>query len=326
MDPVSHVALAYNLVRLRRDAQVARSVVIAAVLGVLAPDVDVFLLPWGWDRYMVAHQSGTHSIVGAVVCAALAAALVRAFLRRQAYLPLFNAAVLGAMSHVWFDLFSGATIRVLWPFADVRFSNLGTFAMADPWVATGCLGAALAIWWHTKKRRQIAMGFVGALLVFTAAKMVARVEAHSVFAAHVPRVVDPLVLPVWASLTRWEIYAHDNGSVSKWMIDLRHATVEREITAPEYGEPGESPTARSTLGWETVRNFRRTHDFVFATTSSAAGVTRVMWSDLRYCSGSGGVPLVESGLTCAVSAGGEIRPSSAEPRLIVMIGSVQQER
>jgi membrane-bound metal-dependent hydrolase YbcI (DUF457 family) len=324
MDPLSHVALVSNLVRLRRAAGVPRGVLPAAVLGALAPDVDVFLVPSGWDRYMVAHQSGTHSLLGALVCAGLAAALIRAFFRDARYTPLFGAAVLGAISHICFDLLSGATIRLLWPFADVRFTNVGAFAMADPWVATTCLATAVAIWWHTERRRQIALAFTVGLLVFTAAKMIAQAEARSRFAAHVTQAGELRVLPVWGSLTKWEIYAHDHGSVSKWLIDLRHGTVERQIMVPEYGDGTTAQTAMSTLGWETVRNFRQTHDFAFARSSSTAGVTRVMWSDLRYCSSSGGVP--DSAITCAVSAGGEIDPSFSEPRLIVMIGKLRQER
>jgi membrane-bound metal-dependent hydrolase YbcI (DUF457 family) len=326
MDPVSHIALAHNLVRLRRDAGAQRGIVSAAVLGALSPDVDVFLLPLGWDRYMVAHESGTHSLAGAVVCAALAAALTRVGIRDGRFSALFAVAVLGAASHIWFDLFSGATIRLLWPFADLRFSNLGAFAMADPWVASLSLTAALAIWWRTGRRRQIAMVFAGALLLFTATKTVVRVEAQSIFSAHVPRARDPLVLPLWGSLTAYEFYAHDQGVVSKWMVDVKGGTVDQLITVPEYGTAAESETARSTINWETVRNFRRTHAFAFATASSSVEGTRVMWSDLRYCHPSAGARGAGSSITCAVKAGGEMRAPGAKPRLIVIVGAVVQER
>ena len=74
----------------------ATGVIPAAVLGALSPDVDMFLLPRGWDRYMTAHESGTHSVVGALVCAALAAALARAVWRRGRYGAMLAAAVIGA--------------------------------------------------------------------------------------------------------------------------------------------------------------------------------------------------------------------------------------
>src|SRR5215210_9248113 len=98
MDPVSHVALGYTLVNLRRPRE--RGMVAAVTLGALAPDVDVLLIPSGWDRYVVAHQAGTHSMIGAVICGIAAAALARAVRRGSSFTVLASAAVLGALSHV----------------------------------------------------------------------------------------------------------------------------------------------------------------------------------------------------------------------------------
>ena len=66
MDSLSHVALAHNLPvsAATTTPRAATGVIPAAVLGALSPDVDIFLLPRGWDRYMTVHESGTHSVIG----------------------------------------------------------------------------------------------------------------------------------------------------------------------------------------------------------------------------------------------------------------------
>src|SRR4026207_877019 len=99
MDPVSHVALGYAVIHLR--ARRARGVVAAVTLGALSPDIDVVLLPTGWDRYVVAHQAGTHSLIGAIICGVLAGALAFAIRRRSSFAVLAGAGVMGALSHLW---------------------------------------------------------------------------------------------------------------------------------------------------------------------------------------------------------------------------------
>jgi membrane-bound metal-dependent hydrolase YbcI (DUF457 family) len=324
MDPASHIALAHNLIRLRYSPSAATGIIPAAVLGALSPDIDVFLLPRGWDRYMVAHESGTHSIFGALVCAALAAGLARILWRRGRYGAMLAVAALGAISHVWFDLFSGATIRLWWPLSGTRVANLGAFAMADPWMVALCLGAAIAILSGRGKRQRNALIFTLILVLFTAAKTATRVEAMRVFRAHMPDGGELLVLPVWSSLTAWEVYGHEAGHLSQWIVDARAGSIERRMTIPVVGAPeADRAIVADSLAWETVRNFRRTHAFAFARTTQAGRAIRVMWSDLRYCrpsTGSAGEP------ECTIHAGGELVAPAIIPRLIVTIGNVTQSR
>lgn len=99
----------------------------------------------------------------------------------------------------------------------------------------------------------------------------------------------------------------------------------RRMTVPEFGSPAESPFVMTTLDWDTVRNFRRTHDFAFATTSTASRVTTVRWSDLRYCHPAGGRGF-DSGVACAVDTGGDIGGLHTAARLFVRVGAIVQER
>jgi membrane-bound metal-dependent hydrolase YbcI (DUF457 family) len=323
MDPLSHIALAHNLVRLRQPATAARGVVPAAILGALSPDVDIFLLPYGWDRYMVAHQSGTHSVIGALVVASLAAALVRVVRQGGRYRWMLGAAITGAFSHVWFDIASGASIRLLWPLVDTSVSNLGAFAMADPWVAVWCVTTAMVILWRRETQVRYAVISLAVLTLFVAAKTLVRVEVERIVSARIGA-REILVQPVWGSLTEWEVYGHDATHVSQWIVDARSGSLEKRLTTPAFGSRGaDDAIVGASLEWDTVRNFRRTHPFAFARTTSVGEITRVMWSDLRYCHASK-ASLDE--LTCAVSAGGERSTATTAPRLFVTIGNLVQTR
>jgi len=146
MDPLTHIVVGRAVVSVagREDRQ-SLALGAAAILGALSPDIDGAVAFWGWDRYLRVHQSGTHSLPGALTTAGLAAALVRLFARRSRYAELLGAAALGAMSHVALDLVSGARIAAGWPLFDRRLS-MPLVAMADPWLIGICVAGMLA-WW-----------------------------------------------------------------------------------------------------------------------------------------------------------------------------------
>ena len=138
MDPVSHVAFGRTLVALDSRRALGPGAIAACVLGSLAPDLDAVFMPIGWDIYLRRHQGGTHSLIGAIVCAALTAALVRLQSKHGRYRSLLLAAWAGAMGHLLLDVMSGADVRFFWPIGPAVAVPL--FAMADPW-----LGGVLAL-------------------------------------------------------------------------------------------------------------------------------------------------------------------------------------
>ena len=66
MDPLTHVVVGRAVVAaLPDECRLGRRAAAAAILGALAPDVDVRVALAGWDRYLRVHEIGTHSIAGA---------------------------------------------------------------------------------------------------------------------------------------------------------------------------------------------------------------------------------------------------------------------
>src|SRR5262249_30169733 len=66
MDPLTHVVVGRAVVAAARDETRNHLIGAAAILGALSPDVDSVLAFSGWDRYVRAHQYGTHSLLGAM--------------------------------------------------------------------------------------------------------------------------------------------------------------------------------------------------------------------------------------------------------------------
>ena len=145
MDPVSHLLLARMVAAVRSSRDLPRGVVAATVLGGLAPDIDAALMAVGWDVYLRWHELGTHAIAGTPLVAILTAVVVRTWAPATSLPALAWAAWLGVLSHVFFDIYSGATIRLLWPISSHVFS-MPVVAMADPLAIGVLLVGALALW------------------------------------------------------------------------------------------------------------------------------------------------------------------------------------
>src|SRR3954453_19999331 len=155
MDPISHLAFGRTLIALARQGRSRRGTIGAAMLGSLAPDIDAVFMPFGWDRYLRAHEIGTHSLIGALACAAASAAVVRSARRETRFSPLFGAAAIGTLSHLVLDVASGARVRLFWPLAD-RHITLPLVAMADPILLALLVAGVIGLILAGRDRQQIA--------------------------------------------------------------------------------------------------------------------------------------------------------------------------
>ena len=320
MDPVTHAVLGRSLeyVRQRGPAEQGRG--LAVMLGALSPDIDAVLMPAGFDRYLAAHEIGTHSVVGAIACGVLSGALTRLIRRGSKFRVLVTAAIVGALSHVAADLLAGAAIRVGWPLAATRVMNLGVFAMGDPWIVALSAVTALAWWVWPDQRRQCAIAM---LILFAAGAGVKSWSRIRALDAHRSAATPPgdgarLIEPVPASLFEWQVFDRTADEVRAWRADAR-GPVRLLLTIPRLPDDADTrATIQRSRTWDTTQNFLRAHDFTFANVArdAASGDTRVMWSDIRYCA---------TATSCAIRSGGDLAPSG-ELRLLVEVGSLRQVR
>jgi membrane-bound metal-dependent hydrolase YbcI (DUF457 family) len=338
MDPLTHIVIGRAVVAAARDQPRTRAIGAAAILGALSPDVDSVIAFAGWDRYVRAHQFGTHSLVGALAMALVTAVVVhrsaRVFSRRdrprppvaQAFRPaygrdgspeglryrgLFIVAAAGALSHVALDLMSGARIAILWPFLERRVS-LPLVAMADPWFIAICIAWLLMLWPARVPLRRASRAVVSmtvAFLCFKAA-MLGVALRHSDHTRAEPSALEAR----WGSLTDWFVFERSPDRVKTSAIASRGGPSTIVMTRPVGSE---TRFVRASRLLDDVQNFLAVHEFAFpAETTERDGRASVMWSDLRYCSPTG----------CGVWVGGTFDATGRPIAQEVRVGAVVQRR
>lgn len=331
MDPLSHAALGRTLVALRHESHAGRAAVATAALGALSPDIDAAFMPFGWDLYLRAHEIGTHTLIGTIVCAVLTAGVVRAVARRESFRALLIAAWLGAASHVLLDLLSSARLRVLWPFVDTQLS-IPLVAMADPWLAAILIGAAVALWF-ARGRRRVAVTAVAIAAAFLAVKAVMGLRAYNQYlvAGGNAAPARAIVEAKWASLTQWHVFDRTRDHLRYWRTSAESRPAELVLTLPIETETPQIAASRSL---STVRHFLRVHDLSFAAViPQPDGREWILWSDIRYCwdSAARAAPQLDPAITvngtrlsCALWFGGEFDPhGNLVQQLVKVIGLTQ---
>ena len=329
MDPVSHVAFGRTLIALDSRGVLGQGAVAACLSGSLAPDVDAVFMPLGWDIYLRRHQGGTHSLIGSIACAALAAAAVRLLSKRGRFGPLFAAAWAGAAGHLLLDVISGADVRFFWPLGPPV--ALPLFAMADPWLGgLLVLGLVLlAVGRRHSARMPVAILLAVAVLAGGKAILYDRTSPDSQDGPVLFRRSDV----EWGSLTRWITYETRATTVDARRVNAWTRTSEPLLHAPRGLD---DPLIARSRKLETVQNFLAAHDVTFATVIAArAEEMQVLWSDLRYCepTRNRSVPWapmpLESGLpfSCTLWFGGQFDPATGAPRAsLVYVGHFVQRR
>jgi membrane-bound metal-dependent hydrolase YbcI (DUF457 family) len=329
MDPISHMAFGRTLVALDSRRILGAGAVAACVAGSLAPDVDAVFMPLGWDIYLRRHQGGTHSLMGSVACAALAAAAVRLLSKRGRFGPLLAAAWVGAAGHLLLDVISGADVRFFWPLG--RPVALPLFAMADPWLG-GLLVLGLVLLAAGRRHpAPMAAAILLAVGVLAGGKAI-------LYDRTSPDPPDGSVLfrrsdVEWGSLTRWITYETRASTVDARRVNAWTGARALLLHAPRGLD---DPLIARSRELETVQNFVAAHDVTFATVIGTQSTEmQVLWSDLRYCgpSRNRSVPWapmpLESGLpfSCTLWFGGQVDPATNAPvAAIVYVGHFVQRR
>jgi membrane-bound metal-dependent hydrolase YbcI (DUF457 family) len=324
MDPISHVIFGGAIIAAVETpdrARFGRGAAAAGVLGALAPDIDCVLMPIGWDIYLRFHEVATHSVAGAVVLGSAAAVLVRSVVKGAHLRALIVVASLGAISHIVFDVLSGARIAVGWPVTNARIA-WPLVAMAEPWVLL-LLGAGGAMLLAAGRRvPQLARCLLLALTVFFGIK--------GTLYADVQRLVEPnrgvgsraqTIEARWGSWTEWLVSEKDPNAVRTWLVDGWNGTRELVLSQPLSPEAGLVLASRSL---DTVRNFLRVHDLTFAIERvEDDGHRAVLWSDVRYCSRP---QSAHGGVDCGLWFGGTFGPDGRPLNQVVHVGGWIQTR
>jgi membrane-bound metal-dependent hydrolase YbcI (DUF457 family) len=338
LDAVSHLifgrALAAIAPRPSPPDAPRRGLTAATVIASIVPDADAVLMPFGWDRYLLWHQRGTHALVGTLADAIVFALLLRVVLgwwpwprgerAPVARLPhLVLAAWLGCLGHLLLDLISGGTIRLFAPFSTTPY-GVPWMAMADPLIAVPLAIFLIASWRWGRQPERVAR-FAWMVMIVLAAivgvKEVSRRAAIDAYARSTegqPGVQSPAIESGWASFTRWLAFDRTSGEVRVLEVDAWRGTV-RPLFSRDVAPPAGAPLIAASAQLETVRHLHALFDLTFVEIRphEAGPLVDVLWSDIRFCWPA----------DCALWFGGTFdRSTGALREQVVLVGSLRQTR
>ncbi|MFQ5904339.1 MAG: metal-dependent hydrolase [Candidatus Binatia bacterium] len=129
MDIVTHGMMGVLIARTIPTGH-RRSMITAALIGALAPDLDAAARLWNPIAAITVHRTATHSLLGGGIVAMVVAGLMRG-VSRESFLRLFGVTYLGILSHIGLDLLTSFGTAILWPLTDRRFA-LAQHYVVDP--------------------------------------------------------------------------------------------------------------------------------------------------------------------------------------------------
>jgi inner membrane protein len=315
VDPVSHLlfgrttALALSI-RRRSDM---KGTTVALVLGSMLPDIDAALAPRGFDLYLRAHSSGTHSLAGTIVEALLLGGMLRTSVRGSRFLTLLVASWVGVLGHIFWDLADGSDMKVLAPFSEAIF-GWHLVAMADPIVLSILAAAVIFSWQWPLRAPRIAVIALVMLALLLAVKTVSQQVARTRHAESIGTVSTRLeVAPEIGRLFDWMIYDRVGNNVRAWRIDARKGTA---ALAFERSDAFESPAVAMSRRLPVVTAFLESSKIPFVRVENDAGRDVVLWSDIRNCSAG----------KCDLSFGALFDRAGTPLYQVIEIGGFEQRR
>jgi len=313
MDPISHALLGRTLAHVYPAQTPSRGVRTAAILGSLAPDIDLIVAFQGWDRYLYVHQIGTHALVAAPILALAVALTVRVFVRQSRVSHLALAALAGVViGHLMFDLVSGSEMRLFVPFAQLRLGP-HWIAMADLLAVSILVAGTIWSIWRPRRAAAWTLAALTLLIVVKAESQTLAVRAIERHAAGRPDYSASRSDAVNGSLVSWKFFARDGQRVQAWRVNAVTGAVtldfERQTASNVAGlsESTRVPAVQTFLGLAMLPFIRVEH---------ADNRTLLLWSDLRDCSAT----------RCDLSFGASIDPNGKPISEVIRIGPFEQVR
>lgn len=140
MDPFTHGVIGLALAKATgNEISVADAATAAVVVGAVFPDIDIVFQKWGDHVYLKNHRGITHSIVGLLTSSIFIAFVLNFFYSDIGFLNLAFWALLGGVSHTFFDIFNSYGAKLLWPFINKKYS-LSLLVIFDPIFLISILG------------------------------------------------------------------------------------------------------------------------------------------------------------------------------------------
>ena len=272
VDNIAHgltgALIGYCGFRQRGGSESGRAALWTCIAAAEFPDIDILMAYFGGDTYLRWHRSFTHSAIMLPVWAALVAWAFWECSGRKNFRLLWWASVAGIASHLLLDWLTNYGTELLWPLSDARFALSWVFIVdLYIWVIL-LIGTVAAVWTHRERMARVALGVVGAYLLFCGAS---RAYALHVYGAGgvtgrvdaFPQPMDPL---------HWTI-VRDDGVAVHWVNGSRNDTFV------QFRDDELVPKAEAT---RAVKTFRWFAAFPLVEKIREDGHTVLRYRDLRF--------------------------------------------
>jgi len=143
MDPLTHaLAGALTASFSGNSMSVTDPIFLGAVLGSIAPDLDIIYQTKGDMAYLKNHRGISHSLIGFAAVSAGIAGFLSLIFPETAYLTIFLWTFLGTLTHGFLDFLNSYGAKLFWPISNKK-QNLGILTIFDP-VLIFIMGVGLA--------------------------------------------------------------------------------------------------------------------------------------------------------------------------------------
>jgi inner membrane protein len=123
MDPLTHALVGAGVAGLSGgEMSITNPIVLAAVIGSLAPDSDIIYQFKGDIAYLKTHRGFSHSLPGLALFSGLIGLGLGQFFPEAAMTQLIFWAFAGALSHTLLDMFNSYGVQILAPISRKRFT------------------------------------------------------------------------------------------------------------------------------------------------------------------------------------------------------------
>lgn len=201
MDPVTHVLVGVGVAGLSGGKlSLLNPVHLGAMLGSLAPDLDIIMQLKGDMTYLRHHRGSSHSIPGITASSLVIAAILALAFPGTPLWPVFLWTFLGSVSHIFLDILNSYGVQIFWPLSRKMYS-VSLLVLADPVIIL--LFAGIIFWPGVP--RAVSAGAFWLMLIYLAARYYMRCRVHRYLTykhrrKNLRRVV---VLPAMMSLWNW---------------------------------------------------------------------------------------------------------------------------
>ena len=210
MDPLTHALVGAGVAALAGDKfSLGNPLHLGAVLGALAPDIDIIFQFFGDVPYLTHHRGSSHSVPGVLMISAIIAAALWLLFGSISLGIIFLWTFLGALSHILLDILNSYGAKVLWPFSGKRYS-LNLLVLADPVLIV--LFAGVILWPGIPEF--IARAAFWVALSYLGARFYLRCRVHRMLEQRFTGTEDRkiVVMPAMVSLWNWSFLVETEES------------------------------------------------------------------------------------------------------------------